>query len=173
MTLMTPIIDTRGLALKLMYYPFTNQSCVICPVLTYSMEHSPLEANRFSASQEIPRILWNPKIHYHIYKSLPPVHILSQMDPIHGPPSHLLKNHFNIIRPSSAHNFSRFVTDLLNVLCPKQKAQHYQYIGPSLAVHYLHYSASQRLIWISLILHIFRAFEHRVILRATSTVALY
>ena len=33
-------------------------------LLTYSMEQSPSwEANRFSDSQEIPHILWNPKIH--------------------------------------------------------------------------------------------------------------
>jgi len=32
-------------------------------LLTYSMKQSPSwEANRFSASQEIPRILWNPKV---------------------------------------------------------------------------------------------------------------
>jgi len=35
--------------------------------LTYSMEQSPSwEANRFAASKEIPRILWNPKVHYRI-----------------------------------------------------------------------------------------------------------
>jgi hypothetical protein len=33
-------------------------------LLTHSMEqNSSWEANRFSACQEIPRILWNPKVH--------------------------------------------------------------------------------------------------------------
>ena len=45
-------------------------------VLTYSMEQSPSwEGNRFSASQEIPRILWNPKVQYHIHQCPPPVPI--------------------------------------------------------------------------------------------------
>jgi hypothetical protein len=55
-------------------------------LLTYSMEQSPSwEANRFSASQEIPLILWNTKIHYHIYRNPPPVPILSQINPVYAP----------------------------------------------------------------------------------------
>ena len=56
--------------------------------LTFSMHQSPSwEANRFPASQEIPRILRNPKVHYRIHKFPPPVPILSQLDPVHAPTS--------------------------------------------------------------------------------------
>ena len=44
--------------------------------VTYSMEQSPSwEANWFSASQEIPCIVWNLNVHYRIHKCLPPVPI--------------------------------------------------------------------------------------------------
>jgi len=51
-------------------------------LFTYSMEQSPSwEAIRFSASQEIPHILGNQKVHYHIHKCLPPGPILRSISP--------------------------------------------------------------------------------------------
>jgi len=47
------------------------------------MEHIPFrEAKSFSANQEFPRILWNPKVHYRIHKRPPPFPILSQLNAV-------------------------------------------------------------------------------------------
>ena len=66
-------------------------------IVTYCMVQSlSWEANWFAASQEIPRILWNPKVHYCTDKRLPPFPILGQGNPVHIPTSHLLEIHPNI-----------------------------------------------------------------------------
>jgi hypothetical protein len=52
------------------------------------MEQSPSwEANRFAASQEISRILWNPRVHYRIHKCPPPVSVLTQLNLVHPHPT--------------------------------------------------------------------------------------
>jgi hypothetical protein len=48
------------------------------------MEHSPSsEANFFSASQEVPPILWNPKFHNRIYNVID-IHDVNTKDIIRG-----------------------------------------------------------------------------------------
>jgi len=72
--------------------------------LTYCMVQSPSwEANWFAASQEIPRISRNPKVHYRTHNRPPSVSILGQPNSVYIPTSHLLEIHHSV-------NFSKTST---------------------------------------------------------------
>jgi hypothetical protein len=50
------------------------------------MEQSPSwETDRFLASQEISRVLWNPDVHYSVLKSTPLVPVSNHINPVHIP----------------------------------------------------------------------------------------
>ena len=54
--------------------------------ITYLLHGAESFIRSFSASQEIPRILWNSMVHCSIYKCPPPVSFLSQIKLVHAPP---------------------------------------------------------------------------------------
>ena len=71
-------------------------------LLTHSTVKSPSwAADWLAASQKIPRISRNPKVHYRTHKGPQPVPILGQSNPVLMPASHLLEIHPNIIHPST------------------------------------------------------------------------
>ena len=66
-------------------------------LLIYSVVQSPSwKANCFAASQEIPRISRNPKVHYRTHKRPPTVSILGQSNPVHIPTSHLTESIYHV-----------------------------------------------------------------------------
>jgi hypothetical protein len=76
-------------------------------LLTYSIENSPSwEANPCSGSHEIPRVLYNTKVHYRIHRCPPPVPVLRQLDPAMPPhPTSwksilILSSHLRLALPS-------------------------------------------------------------------------
>ena len=90
--------------------PKANET--LLQILTYSMvQSSSWAANWFAASQEIPRISRNPKVHYRTHKRPPPVSILGQPNPVHIPTSHFLEIHPNIIHLSDLYlpNINRMI----------------------------------------------------------------
>jgi hypothetical protein len=87
--------------------------------LTYSIEHSPSwEADRFSAREEIPRIFWQSKVHYHFHLSLFWARSTQSMPP--PPQIPLPEDPFNIILPSVPGSSKRS----FSVRFPHQNPEH-------------------------------------------------
>jgi hypothetical protein len=65
-------------------------------LVTNSIEQSPTwEAASRSPTQEFFNVLRNPMVHYRVHPSLPLVHILCQMYPVHSTPSYFSMICFN------------------------------------------------------------------------------
>jgi hypothetical protein len=81
--------------------------------VTIFMELSPSwEASSCAATQELPNILWNPKVHYRVHKSPHVVHNLSQINqsippyPISLSYILILSTHLRVGLPSGAGTYT-------------------------------------------------------------------
>jgi len=62
------------------------------------MEQSPSgELTSHSAVKEMPRFLWNPKVHYRVHNSSPLVSLLSHMHPVHTFPPYFPTIHCSVM----------------------------------------------------------------------------
>ena len=122
-------------------------------LLTYSTVQSPSwEANWFAASQEIPRISRNPKVHYRTHKLPPPVSILGQPNPVHIHTYHLLEIHPNIIHPSTPRSPQ---------WSPSLRFPHQDPIHPHLLTHTRHMPSPAHLILLDFITRTILGEEYR------------
>jgi hypothetical protein len=89
------------------------------------MELNPCwESTNCAATQELPSILWNSKIHYRVHKSPPMISIPSQTNPIHPIPSYLrsiliLSTHLHLGPPSDLFPSGVSTNNLYAVLFPR------------------------------------------------------
>jgi len=96
------------------------------------MEQSPSKASSCSASQEIPCLLWNPKGHYCVHKSLLLVPILNQMTTVHTSPPYFPRIHTNIIyMPNSYVWYHSFRFFNKNTVCISHLSHVYYMPHPS------------------------------------------
>jgi len=75
----------------------------------YSLTKSTEQSDSWEAnSQEIPRLLWHPKVDYHVHKGPPLVPILSHTNPVHTLPLSFPKIHSDIF-PSTPRSSKWFL----------------------------------------------------------------
>jgi hypothetical protein len=105
------------------------------------MEQSPSWQPKTSqTTQEIPHILWNPKVHHRIHNSPPTVPILSQIDIFYALPFTLSRIHSNIILPSMPRSSN--IPWYLKVNPETQISQHILFKHSR--IHSTHFSSQQR-----------------------------
>jgi hypothetical protein len=71
------------------------QPPVDVPMTVFQLVKALLRSNISWTGRQIPRVIWNPVVHYCAHQNLRPVHFLSQMSPIHAS-FHIHKIHFNV-----------------------------------------------------------------------------
>jgi len=79
----------------------SNVILVMFIITKYTEQRPSSEANSHSGSQEIPHLLRNPKVHYHVHKSPPFVPNLSRMYPVNIFSPCFPKIRSNIIFPTT------------------------------------------------------------------------
>jgi len=107
----------------LTYFTYNTYFTLLTYLITYLLTYSMVQCHSwgtklFAASQEIPRISRNPKVHYRTHKRPPPVSILGRPNPVHIPTSNLLDIHPNVIQPptlSSPMKITRLLKDVTNL----------------------------------------------------------
>jgi len=111
-------------------YKSETSTYLLTYLLIYSMQQGPSwEANRFSASKKIPCLLWNPKVHYRIYKCPPRVPIVSRINSGQASLSHMFKIHPPI------YSWDLQVFSFLQISQPKPSIHFYSPIRATCPAH--------------------------------------